>query len=492
MVYNLYVIVANIVVSISCGAITMLLAFQLHRDAKAQAFMVFTLLECLAEGTLTVARVISLFSTDRFVPFVYLGFIIYSAYPFVLLRFVAEFFDLWTPGRRRLAHWLLALPVLLFVCALSNNLFSYLVMSEAGSFSYRPTLSLFLVVGIGELCIFYTLVLVIRHALSVRVRAQRQLIFGVILLLVTSLLVPSEILLRTFGALGIFSSTLIITGSVMRNRLFDPLTQVNAKLVRRTRKLRRAMKQNQALLEQTKNADKAKTRFIGYISHEVRGPITNIYTAVQAMVDHSYIYGVELPIPYRDDITRVYRQSNHVKNLIEDLMDLSRIEADALRLSSEVLDPVPVLREVQQNLRPQMRDGVIFQALYGDCLPKVYADKTRLKQILLNIVSNAIKFTEQGTVSLNAYVENSAMRFEVIDTGPGMSDEVLSHLFQPYTQDARNVGNPRQSAGLGLSISKRLVELHGGTIQVSSKSDEGTTIAFTMPLVCKLSTKSVE
>lgn len=250
--------------------------------------------------------------------------------------------------------------------------------------------------------------------------------------------------------------------------------------------------QNARLFEQTQAANEAKTRFIGYISHEIRNPIGTIFTTAQIIIEHGYVYDTPLPPEYLTDFKRIYRQAEHARDLINDLLDMGRIEADVLKLALNSVDPVPVLKEVQQAWLTQLNPQVTFQSKYSDALPVIYADKTRLTQILMNIVSNAAKFTEQGVITLSACADCSFLRFEVNDTGRGMSDHVLSHLFEPYTQDARDVANPRQGTGLGLSISKRLIELHGGVIEVASQPDKGTTIAFTIPLGSGLSVEPLK
>jgi len=251
---------------------------------------------------------------------------------------------------------------------------------------------------------------------------------------------------------------------------------------------------NARLFEETQAANEAKTQFIGYISHEIRNPISTIFTTAQTITEHEYMYKEPLPKEYRADLMRIRRQGEHIKNLIDDLLDMSRIEADALKLSLAALDPLPILSEVQQAMTASLQLGVTFHRKYTERLPNVWADATRLNQILMNLVSNAVKFTDHGTISLAAEIEGQNMRFEVTDTGYGISDHVLSRLFQPYTQDARESQQPRRGTGLGLTISKRLVELHGGTIQVVSKLGEGTTVSFTVPLAgaCRLLTEPSE
>jgi signal transduction histidine kinase len=481
MAYNLYVIVSDIVVSMMCGAIAMLLWSQLRRDRKARIFLTFAMLECIAEANFTIARIFSLLDREEFIPFFYVATVIYTTYPHLLLTFVCELFGLWSPFRRSLARALLLIPVLAALCVITSTLFANVYLTPGGFFNYNPTVYALILLGIGELCILYALILALTHALSVKMREQRQLIFGVIVVLVTALILPSQALFRTFGALGTIVGILLITNSVLRYRLFDPLTQANKKLKRQRRRLRQMDHTNKKLLRQLEEANVAKSRFIGYISHEVRNSITPIFTASQSIIEHPYLYNEPLPEDYEADILRIYNQVSHTTRLINDLLDMSRIDAGELRISPAPLDPTPVLEEVQQALSGQLQAGVVFERQY-ESLPDVWADKTRLTQILMNIVGNAAKFTKNGRIILSAQVEPNIMRFRVADTGRGMSQYVLTRLFQPYLQDLRDTDRALRGTGLGLSISKRLVELHGGTITVTSKVDEGTVIEFTIPL----------
>lgn len=368
------------------------------------------------------------------------------------------------------------------VGAIFNGLFLDVHMAASGSFSYQPTMYAYFIYGMSEISVLYSLILVVRHALQIKLQAHRQLIFGLVILFATSLTMPNEALYRTCGAIGAVLGVLLITGSILRSRLFDPLTQLNGRLQRQSRRLRKAIHQNSELLEKVRQADQAKTRFIGYISHEVRNPISNIYMTMQNVTEHPEFYNEPLPVDYDTDLQGINRQTQYLKRLIDDLLDLGRIEADALKLSCEPLNPVPILHDIQQAAANQLHSDVLFQPEYPAHMPDIYADRLRFTQIVNNIVGNAVKFTECGTITLAAVVEGCSIRFTVRDTGVGMNEQVLSHLYEPYTQDAREVRQPHRGTGLGLSISKRLIELHGGTIQITSKFGEGTAVSFTMPV----------
>src|SRR5262249_7848152 len=146
--------------------------------------------------------------------------------------------------------------------------------------------------------------------------------------------------------------------------------------------------------------------------------------------------------------------------LLNDILDLSRIEAGKINLSPSSINPIPILRQVEQAMSSALRNGVELRADYNESLPCVLADDLRLRQVLMNLVGNAVKFTNAGSITLDASVKDSMLCFSVADTGPGISQEALPHLFQAYSQASRQIMREYGGTGLGLNISNQLVELH--------------------------------
>jgi signal transduction histidine kinase len=240
---------------------------------------------------------------------------------------------------------------------------------------------------------------------------------------------------------------------------------------------------NAQLFDEIQKVNAAKTNFISYISHEVRNPITNILQATEAMLKFPEVYGaVALPTAYHKDIVNIESSANHLRKLMDDILDLSKIEAGKMEMSIRAVDPVPILRDVEQHISASLQIGVVLTRKYADQVPKIMADDLRLKQVLLNLLGNAAKFTTQGNITLDAQVKGNNLCFSVSDTGPGISPEAQSRLFQPFTQASTQIARNHGGTGLGLTISKQIVELQGGTLWLESQLERGTTFYFTIPL----------
>ncbi len=240
---------------------------------------------------------------------------------------------------------------------------------------------------------------------------------------------------------------------------------------------------NAQLFEEIQQANSAKSDFIGYISHEVRNPLGNIDNTIDSMLNFPKFYGgTSLPDVFRDDATSIRQSTRHLKQLLNDVLDFAKMDAGKMEMLIERLDPLPILHQVLQSGLSTAKPGVEVRALYDNHLSFVLADSVRLGQILLNLVSNASKFTTKGQITLDAKVKGPMLEFVVADTGPGINEEMLARLFQPYAQGNRDLARKYGGTGLGLSISRRLVELQGGSIQAESKENDGTTVRFTIPL----------
>jgi PAS domain S-box-containing protein len=218
------------------------------------------------------------------------------------------------------------------------------------------------------------------------------------------------------------------------------------------------------------SATKAKTTFLANMSHELRTPLNAILGYAQILVDDG-----NLTERQRDAIATMRVSGEHLARLLEDLLDISKIEADRMELQpsefhlSRFLDDLVGLFR----MRAQQK-GLLFRYEVLSELPAVRADERRLRQVLINLLGNAIKFTERGGVTLKAYVRQGRMRFEVEDSGIGIAPDLREDIFAPFRQ-----GGPPQrrveGTGLGLAISKRLVELMGGEIGVHSTPGHGST-----------------
>jgi len=182
-------------------------------------------------------------------------------------------------------------------------------------------------------------------------------------------------------------------------------------------------------------------------------------------------------------VATIYRNSQHLADLVDDILDLSQIEADHLPLVRDRIDLGEVIEDALGIVRPlAKRKALVMREELADDLPLILADRVRLRQVLLNILTNAVRFTERGDIVVRTLREAEEITVSVQDTGPGIGREMLPRLFQEFYQPNLPKEGEARGSGLGLSISKYLVELHGGRIWAESQVGIGTTVFFTLPL----------
>jgi len=219
-------------------------------------------------------------------------------------------------------------------------------------------------------------------------------------------------------------------------------------------------------------ANRSKSEFLANMSHEIRTPMTSILGYVDLLREDA-VSGTS-----RDYIETIRRNGYYLLDIINDILDLSKIEAGRVELVAEVFSPLRLVEDVRSIMSVRAAENQIgFEVACGERVPgTVCADQKRLKQILINLVGNAIKFTDQGTVTLSASYEQSTNRlsFEVADTGIGMTERQLKRLFQPFTQVDASESRKHEGTGLGLAISQRLANMMGGEITVESESGIGS------------------
>ena len=228
-----------------------------------------------------------------------------------------------------------------------------------------------------------------------------------------------------------------------------------------------------------------KARFVATVSHELRGPLNMILGFSRMMALSPEQYGMPLPPAYCADVDAIYRNTQHLAALVDDILDLSQIEAkrlplvkDRVELSADVIDRVV---SIVQPLAE--RKGLDLLRDVPEDLPWVLADSVRLRQVLINLLTNAIRETAQGSVTVSAESQEQELVVRVMDTGPGIPPEGISKLFMPFQQLERKQDTGVQAgSGLGLNISKQFIELHGGQIWVESKVGRGTSFSFSLPL----------
>jgi signal transduction histidine kinase len=249
----------------------------------------------------------------------------------------------------------------------------------------------------------------------------------------------------------------------------EDLKEYNAQLLKAEESLQEKNKRLEEL-------DEAKANFLNIVSHELKTPLTAMLAHLE-LVDDGTLQGQQ-----KKSLEAIDRNSHSLRILIENILEISRIESKKFTLNPSAVKVRTLIEETAANL------GILLQKkglevrvrVEGD--PVVEADEARLKEILNNLFSNAIKFTEKGSVTIEASAKEDKLVVKVIDTGIGIPKEKMGSLFTKFYQVDPTISRRYGGTGLGLSITKQLVELHGGTMTVESDAGKGTTFAFSIPL----------
>lgn len=230
-------------------------------------------------------------------------------------------------------------------------------------------------------------------------------------------------------------------------------------------------------------ANHLKSQFLANVTHELRTPLHSIISYGDLILD-GFVDG-ELTKDQEESIQFMVHRADDLSHLVDDMLDLSKIEADRIEVKPEPLALAACLQDVVDQLKPMAKDKALYLALeVEERLPQVEADSYRLRQVVLNLVSNALKFTEKGGVTIRCMLsrDGTMVRVSIHDTGIGISPAALSYIFEAFRQADGSTTRRFGGTGLGLTIARRLVELQGGEIAVESVLGQGSTFSFTLPL----------
>jgi signal transduction histidine kinase/HAMP domain-containing protein len=235
-----------------------------------------------------------------------------------------------------------------------------------------------------------------------------------------------------------------------------------------------------AARDQAQAANRTKSSFLANMSHELRTPLNAILGYTELMADGTYGEPSE---EMSEVLKRLETNGRHLLGLINDVLDLSKIEAGQLVLELSDYCIQDIAQAVRSTLEPLAADKKLaFKVEVPPELPPGRGDGRRLTQVLINLVGNAIKFTDAGEVAIKAEANDGSFRVAVRDTGPGISAADQAKLFQEFQQADDAITKKKGGTGLGLAISRRIIEMHGGRIWVQSQPGQGSTFAFTLPV----------
>ncbi len=257
--------------------------------------------------------------------------------------------------------------------------------------------------------------------------------------------------------------------------------QMTVDILERSRKdLREAMRSYEVEKQRSEDANRAKSEFLANMSHELRTPLNAINGFSELMREE--LYGPLGHEKYAEYICDIHESGKHLLALIDDILDLSKIEAGKLDLDPTQVDLERVLSEGLRFIEPQMHQSDVTLKAVVDNVPSIWGDARATKQVLINLLSNAEKFTPRGgSVTVTALVDLSSVTVMIADTGIGMNEEQLDRLGTPFELVEDHFARTRRGTGLGLSLSKSLVQAQGGILSVASEMGRGTVASFTLP-----------
>ncbi|HPC37705.1 MAG TPA: ATP-binding protein [Exilispira sp.] len=263
-----------------------------------------------------------------------------------------------------------------------------------------------------------------------------------------------------------------LNNRVLHLKLISYSKELENKVYQRTKELEEA-------LEKAQFADRMKSAFLATMSHELRTPLNSIIGFTGVLLQ-------ELPGKLNEEqkkqLMMVKKSSQHLLDLINDVLDISKIEAGELKLYYEKFELLPLMEEIINSLIGLIQNkGLEFEFLFDNNINIINSDRKRLKQVIINLISNAIKFTDKGKISLICKKNGTFIEFEVIDTGIGIKKEDMNLLFKPFSQINKRLNRNYEGTGLGLSICKKIVELLGGEISFESKFGIGSKVRFNIP-----------
>ncbi len=231
--------------------------------------------------------------------------------------------------------------------------------------------------------------------------------------------------------------------------------------------------------ERLKELDKAKSEFVNTLSHELRTPLVSVKEGVSLVLDGT---AGDVNKDQQHFLKLAERNTDRLTRLITDLLDMARIEAGRFEIERNVVDLRILFQEVLENFAPQIEEkGLSLELACPNIECRMFVDYYKIVQVFTNLIGNAVKFTDSGTISISGVDEGDFLKISIKDTGKGIPKDKLGDVFDKFKQIGRKSGPGYKGTGLGLPISKSIVEAHGGNIWVESELGKGSTFIFTLP-----------
>lgn len=313
---------------------------------------------------------------------------------------------------------------------------------------------------------------------------------------------PASTVIALIGIWGVFGLMLALYQSIYHNitpvwehfqHAQNALTEAHSRkveleqalddLAHANRELTMLSEKLAAMRLVAEEAQKTKGAFVAKVSHEFRTPLNMIIGLTDLLMSKPAIYGGQLSPALLEDLSIVHRNCDHLSKMINDVLDLSRIEMGHLTLHQEWVNLAECVDSAVTIVRPMLEKKKLELSLViPEDLPVVYCDQTRIRQVILNLVSNAVRFTDRGRITIEALSQYHHVVVSVADTGPGILPKDANIIFEPFYQGTSDLWRDQGGSGLGLSICKQFVELHNGEIWLESEPGSGTTFFFRLPI----------
>lgn len=256
----------------------------------------------------------------------------------------------------------------------------------------------------------------------------------------------------------------------------EDLRLANSELARLSTRLK-------ALEQIAEEARQATTEFVANVSHELRTPLNMIIGYADMISRSPKVYGGRLPSSLLTDIVAILRNAQHLSNLVNDVLDLSQVESGRMAIRREWASLPEAINEAVTAVQGLFdTKGLYLRAEIEPGLPLIYMDETRVRQVLINLMSNAGRFTDEGGVTLRCNVVHDQVVVCIADTGLGIARKDQERIFEPFQQADTSIRRRMGGSGLGLTISKQFIEMHGGKMWLESEPGEGTLFYFSLPL----------